>query len=45
VPKDRAEDNLDPGFLGYESMPPESGRDRVGGAYAAAPLPSVLEEP
>jgi uronate dehydrogenase len=38
-PVDRAEDNLDPGFVPLERMPAASGPDRVGGAYAAAPLP------
>lgn len=40
-PLDRAHDNLSPDFLGYGEMPAELGRDWVGGAYAAAPLPAV----
>lgn len=39
APRDRAEDNLAPGFLGRAAMGPERGPDFVGGAYAVAPLP------
>lgn len=44
APLDRAEEHLDPAYLDYESMPPELGRDHVGGAYAAAPLPRFMED-
>lgn len=39
-PMDRAEDHLDPAFLTYDAMPPELGRDWVGGAYAVSDLPA-----
>ena len=39
-PRDRAEDHLDPAFLTYDAMPPELGREWVGGAYAASGLPA-----
>jgi len=38
-PVDDAADNLAPGFVPYADMPPEAGRDYVGGAYAARELP------
>ncbi|QCI12850.1 NAD(P)-dependent oxidoreductase [Pseudomonas putida] len=42
-PKDNAKDHLAPEYLPYEQMDPHtSGRDHVGGAYAGAPLVSVL---
>lgn len=44
APLDRAEDHLAPGFIPFEAMPERLGRDHVGGAYVAAPLPSHLEE-
>jgi len=43
-PVDRAEDNLDPAFLAYDAMPPELGRDWVGGAYAVSDLPAPEED-
>lgn len=45
VPRDRAEDHLDPEFLAYEEMPPSLGPDLVGGAYAASLLPDPPERP
>ncbi|MBS0455419.1 MAG: NAD(P)-dependent oxidoreductase [Proteobacteria bacterium] len=42
-PQDNARDFLAPGFLDRDAMDPQSsGRDHVGGAYAAAALASVL---
>jgi len=38
-PQDRAEDNLADDFQDYEQMPPERGRDHVGGGYAVVDLP------
>lgn len=38
-PADHADDHLAPDYLPYERMPPRLGRDFVGGAYVAAPLP------
>lgn len=38
-PVDDAGDNLAPGFIPYDAMPPELGRDHVGGAYAVRDLP------
>lgn len=38
-PLDDARDNLAPGFVSYDAMPPELGRDSVGGAYAVRDLP------
>lgn len=43
VPRDRAEDHLDPDFLSYDDMPASSGRDYVGGAYAVSRLPDPPE--
>ncbi|MCU1785314.1 NAD(P)-dependent oxidoreductase [Pseudomonas sp. 13B_2.1_Bac1] len=44
-PQDNAGGHLGPGYLAYEAMTVEgSGRDYVGGAYADAPLTSVLVE-
>lgn len=40
-PRDKALDNLAPGFRPYASMPPALGPEWVGGAYAVAPLPAV----
>ncbi|HET9026255.1 MAG TPA: NAD(P)-dependent oxidoreductase [Trueperaceae bacterium] len=42
-PRDRSDDNLAPDYLGADDMGPERGRQRVGGAYAVAPLPRVQE--
>ncbi|MEJ8857523.1 NAD(P)-dependent oxidoreductase [Variovorax robiniae] len=43
-PQDNASDFLAPGYLDHDAMDPEtSGRDHVGGAYAAASLASVLQ--
>lgn len=36
---DRAEDNLATDFMSYEAMPPDRGRDFVGGGYAVVDLP------
>lgn len=43
-PQDNAGDHLADTYMAYEAMAPEgSGRDYLGGAYAGAPLASVLE--
>jgi uronate dehydrogenase len=44
-PRDHADDHLAPTFLAYEHMPPRLGRDFVGGAHVAAPLPVPEEGP
>ena len=38
-PLDRAEEHLAADFQSYEQMPPERGRDRLGGGYAVVDLP------
>lgn len=43
-PVDDAADNLAPGFVAYEDMPPHLGRDLIGGAYAARDLPPPARE-
>lgn len=43
-PLDDARDNLADGFLQRAAMPAALGPEWVGGAYAAAPLPEILEE-
>src|SRR5690606_17306762 len=38
-PQDDSRDNLAPGYVPYDAMPPTLGRDHIGGAYAVRDLP------
>ncbi len=44
-PVDDAAENLAPGFIPYDQMPPHLGRDRIGGAYAVRDLPTPAGSP